>query len=139
MDDPHDLSRFVEAQDPVYSQVTAELDAGAKSSHWMWFVFPQLAALGRSATAKRFGIASMAEAEAYWRHPVLGRRLQECCHRLLRVEGRTAREIFGTPDDLKLRSCMTLFERAAPDAAVFGRVLDRYCAGARDAATLRLL
>ena len=139
MDDPFDLSRFVDAQEPVYRQVTAELRAGAKSSHWMWFVFPQLAALGRSATAKRYGIASLAEAEAYGRHPVLGRRLQECCDLVLRVEGRTARAIFGSPDDLKLRSCMTLFERAAPDADVFGRVLDRYCGGTRDAATLALL
>jgi uncharacterized protein (DUF1810 family) len=139
MDDPFDLQRFVDAQEPVYRQARAELAAGAKASHWMWFVFPQLATLGRSATAKRFGMASLAEAQAYWQHPVLGRRLQECAELLLTIEGRTALQIFGSTDELKLCSCMTLFERAAPDQAVFGRVLKAYFGDRRDAATLQLL
>ena len=139
MNDPHDLQRFVDAQDPVYREVQAELAAGSKVSHWMWFVFPQLAALGRSAMAKRYGIASLAEAAAYWKHPVLGARLKACSQQVLRIDGKTALQILGVPDDLKLRSCMTLFERAAPGEAVFGRVLDKYYAGARDAETLSLL
>jgi uncharacterized protein (DUF1810 family) len=139
MDDPFDLQRFVAAQDAVYDQVKAELAAGAKVSHWMWFVFPQLKALGRSGMAQRYGIASKAEAEAYWSHPVLGARLRECCRLVLAVEGRTASQIFGAPDDLKLRSCLTLFEQADPHEPVFGQLLDRYYAGERDVATLRLL
>jgi uncharacterized protein (DUF1810 family) len=139
MDDPFDLQRFVAAQDAVYDQVKAELAAGAKTSHWMWFVFPQLRALGRSGMAQRFGIASQAEAEAYLRHPVLGARLKECCRLVLAVEGRTALQIFGAPDDLKLRSCLTLFEQADPHEPLFGQLLDRYYVGERDIATLRLL
>ncbi len=137
--DPFDLQRFVDAQAAVWPQVRRELAAGAKSSHWMWFVFPQLRSLGRSVTARRYGIASLAEASAYFRHPVLGQRLKEAGELMLAVEGRTARQILGPPDDLKLRSCMTLFERAAPDEPLFGRVLDRYCGGERDDATLGLL
>jgi uncharacterized protein (DUF1810 family) len=139
MDDPFDLQRFVAAQDSVYDQVKAELAAGAKTSHWMWFVFPQLKALGRSGTAQRFGIASKAEAEAYLRHPVLGARLKECCSLVLAVEGRSALQIFGSPDELKLRSCLTLFEQVAPHEPLFGQLLDRYYVGERDVATLRLL
>jgi uncharacterized protein (DUF1810 family) len=139
MDDPFDLQRFVVAQHSVYDQVQAELAAGAKASHWMWFVFPQLGALGRSGMAQRFGIASKAEAEAYWKHPVLGARLKQCCDLLLAVEGRTALQIFGSPDELKFRSCLTLFEQAAANEPVFGQLLDRYYGGERDAATLKLL
>jgi uncharacterized protein (DUF1810 family) len=134
-----DLQRFVDAQEGVYPQARRELAAGAKASHWMWFVFPQLRGLGRSATAERYGIASLAEARAYWRHPLLGARLKECSGLVLAVAGRTARQIMGPPDDLKLCSCMTLFEPAAPDEPVFGRVLDKYFGGERDAATLALL
>jgi uncharacterized protein (DUF1810 family) len=139
MDDPFDLQRFVDAQRPLHAQVLEQLRAGAKTSHWMWFVFPQHVALGRSATARRFGITSLAEARAYRQHPVLGPRLQQCAELLLGVHGRSALQIFGTPDDLKLRSCMTLFERAAPDAPVFGAVLEKYFDGERDGATLAQL
>ena len=139
MNDPYDLQRFVEAQAPVHAQVLAELAAGAKASHWMWFVFPQLRALGRSATARRFGLASLDEAQAYWRHPVLGPRLVECSQRVLRVEGRSALQIFGSPDDLKLRSCMTLFAQVAPQEPVFARVVETYFDGVYDTRTLELL
>jgi uncharacterized protein (DUF1810 family) len=138
-DDPHDLQRFVDAQDPVYPEVVGELRRGAKRSHWMWFVFPQLRELGRSATARRYGIASLDEARAYWRHPRLGPRLVECVGLLLAVPDKSALEILGSPDDLKLRSSLTLFERAAPEEPAFGRALDRFCAGARDPRTLALL
>ncbi|WP_417307812.1 DUF1810 domain-containing protein [Devosia sp.] len=133
------LERFVAAQAPVYAQVEAELSAGRKTSHWMWFIFPQLRGLGRSPTAQHFGIADLKEAEAYLRHPVLGPRLVACSEMVLAVEGRSAHAIFGTPDDLKLRSSMTLFSRAAPDAAVFGEVLAKYYDGQEDPATLQLL
>lgn len=139
MDDPFALQRFVDAQDPVYAQVCAELRAGAKSSHWMWFVFPQHEALGRSATAKYFGIASRAEGLAYWRHPVLGARLTECSGLVVSVPGRSAHQIFGSPDDLKFCSSMTLFEQVAPDEPVFGQALAKYFGGRRDARTLELL
>ena len=133
---PFDLQRFVDAQQGVYAQATAELARGAKTSHWMWFVFPQLKSLGRSATARHFGIASSAEALAYWQHPVLGPRLRECTQLLLAVAGRGAEQIFGHVDAIKLRSSMTLFEAVAPEAACFAQVLDRYFAGQRDALTL---
>ena len=139
MADPHDLQRFVEAQDPVYAQVCAELAAGAKTSHWMWFVFPQLKALGRSAVAQHFGIASRAQAQAYWQHPLLGPRLKECSGLVLAVEGRTALQILGSPDNLKFRSCMTLFAQVAPHEPVFQRALDKYFGGEGDARTLELL
>ena len=138
-DDPHDLQRFVAAQEPVYEQALGELRAGAKRSHWMWFVFPQLKALGRSATAQRFGIEDLREAEAYWRHPLLGPRLKACTEALLATEGRSALQILGPPDDLKLASSMTLFARAAPDEPAFGRALDKYFGGRPDARTLELL
>jgi uncharacterized protein (DUF1810 family) len=137
--DRFDLQRFVNAQDRVWPDVQAELAAGAKTSHWMWFVFPQLAGLGRSGTARFYGIASLAEAQAYWAHPVLGARLKECCGLLMALQGRTARQVFGPIDALKLRSCLTLFERAAPDEPVFGRLLDKFYAGERDAATQQML
>lgn len=139
MNDPFDLQRFITAQELVYAAVTAELRAGRKTTHWMWFIFPQLRALGRSITALRYGIASRAEAEAYARHPVLGARLRECCELVLAIDGRTAHDIFGSPDDLKLRSSMTLFGAVAGDEAVFGRVLDRYCGGVADQRTTGLL
>jgi uncharacterized protein (DUF1810 family) len=139
MPDPHDLQRFIEAQDPVYLQVCVELAAGAKTSHWMWFVFPQLKALGRSATAQHFGIASRAEAQAYWQHPVLGPRLKACSELVVAVEGRTALQIFGATDELKFRSCMTLFAQVAPQEPVFNRALAKYFGGEADATTLELL
>jgi len=138
MDDPFGLQRFVDAQDRVYRQVCAELAAGRKSSHWMWFVFPQLKGLGRSATAQHYGIASKAEAQAYWAHPVLGPRLAQCTELALAVEGRSAHEIFGPPDDLKFRSCMTLFAQATGEP-VFARALDKYFDGQPDPGTLELL
>jgi uncharacterized protein (DUF1810 family) len=139
MDDPYDLQRFVVAQDIVYQQVAAELAAGAKASHWMWFIFPQLRGLGRSATARRYGLASKEEALAYWRHPVLGARLKECCERVMSVKGKTALQIFGSVDALKFRSCLTLFEQVAPQEPLFDRLLAQLYGGARDTATLELL
>lgn len=139
MADEFNLNRFVAAQEPVYDSVLHELAAGEKTGHWMWFIFPQLRGLGRSSTASFYGIASEAEASAHWRHSVLGARLSECCSSILRIKGKTALEVFGSPDDLKLRSSMTLFERAAPDAPVFAQVLDRYFGGRRDERTLELL
>jgi uncharacterized protein (DUF1810 family) len=135
----HGLERFVEAQDPVYETVCRELAAGAKRTHWMWFVFPQLKALGRSATAKRFGIEGRDEAAAYWQHPVLGSRLKQCTELVLAVQSKSAHKVFGATDEMKLRSCMTLFEVVAPDEPNFGRVLDRYFAGRRDDVTVSLL
>lgn len=137
--DPHALQRFVEAQKPVIDAVRRELSAGRKTSHWMWFVFPQLRSLGRSSIARRFGIAGVAEAAAYAAHPVLGPRLVDCCARLDSLRGRSAHEIFGSPDDLKLCSCLTLFERAAPEQPLFARLLDRYYAGCRDRLTVEEL
>ena len=137
--DIHDLQRFVQAQDPVYRQVCAELAAGDKTSHWMWFVFPQLKALSRSATAQHFGIASRAEAEAYWRHPVLGSRIKSCTELALAVQGKSALEIFHSPDDLKFRSSMTLFAHVAPGEPVFAQAIDKYFGGTGDAKTLELL
>jgi uncharacterized protein (DUF1810 family) len=136
---PEGLERFIDAQAPVYASVLAELAQGRKTSHWMWFVFPQLKALGRSATARFYGLADRAEALAYGQHPVLGERLEACTRLVLAVQGRSAHDIFGSPDDLKLRSCMTLFDAVLPEVPVFRRTLDRYYAGAPDEATLALL
>ncbi|WPG38341.1 DUF1810 domain-containing protein [Variovorax sp. EBFNA2] len=133
------LERFVAAQEPVYAQVCAELTAGRKRTHWMWFVFPQLKALGRSATAQFFGLDGADEAAAYWQHPLLGARLRQCAELVLRVPGTDAHAIFGSPDTLKLRSCMTLFEIVAPEAPVFGDVLVRYFGGMRDDATIAFI
>ena len=133
------LDRFLDAQEAVFTDVCAELAAGHKRSHWMWFIFPQLGALGRSSTARHFGLEDLAQAVSYWRHPVLGERLRRCTALVLDVRGRTAHEIFGSPDDLKLRSCMTLLEIAAPAESGFGKVLDRYYAGDRDALTVQLV
>jgi len=133
------LERFVEAQAPVYTSVLRELGAGLKTSHWMWFVFPQLKSLGRSSTARFYGIDDRAEAAAYWRHPLLGPRLLECTRLVLATPGRSAHAIFGSPDDLKLRSCMTLFDAVAPEELAFRAVLERFYAGAADTATLAML
>jgi uncharacterized protein (DUF1810 family) len=135
----HDLDRFVQAQAPVYAQALAELRAGDKRSHWMWFVFPQHEALGRSATAMRYGIRSLDEARAYLAHPVLGARLRECCRVLRDLPGeRNAHEIFGSPDDVKLRSCLTLFLLAAPGDPDFEACLARFYGGQRDERTAAL-
>jgi uncharacterized protein (DUF1810 family) len=136
--DPFDLQRFVAAQAEVMADVRAELRAGRKHSHWMWFVFPQLRGLGTSAAARHYGIASLAEARAYLAHPVLGARLCECCELMLAVPVRSAQEILGSPDDLKFRSCLTLFARAAPGDELFARGLERFYASAPDARTLAL-
>jgi len=134
-----ELSRFVDAQDPVYEQVCAELSAGKKVSHWMWFVFPQLRGLGSSAMAIRYGLASRDEAIAYWQHPLLGRRLAECSELVLAVHGKSAFEIFGKPDDMKFRSCMTLFANCIDGAPLFLEALSRYYDGKQDEKTLALL
>jgi uncharacterized protein (DUF1810 family) len=136
--DAFQLDRFTDAQEPVFREALLELERGHKRTHWMWFVFPQHVALGMSATARHFGIHSLDEARAYLRHPVLGPRLKQCCETLMKVEGRTAHEIFGSPDDMKLRSCLTLFELAAPDEPVFAQCLEKYYGGERDERTLRL-
>ena len=139
MDDPYRLQRFVDAQQGVYAKVLDELRAGRKRRHWIWFVFPPLKGLGRSATAQHFGLAGADEALAYWRHPVLGARLQECTTLTLQVPHRTALQLFGTPDDLKFRSCMTLFREVAPEASCFALALQRYWGGEPDVQTLSLL
>ena len=136
---PYDLARFVAAQEPVIDTVLRELGAGEKRSHWMWFVFPQLAALGRSATARLYGIGSRDEALAYWHHPLLGPRLRQCCTELLPHGARGAAAVLGTVDAMKLRSCLTLFAQVAPEEPLFTRLLEVYFDGAPDAATLRLL
>jgi uncharacterized protein (DUF1810 family) len=133
------LQRFVEAQDRVYASVLEELAAGNKTSHWIWFIFPQLKALGRSTIAKNFGIESRAEALAYWQHPVLGKRLTECTELVLAVDDKTAHEIFGSPDDFKFCSCMTLFAQVAPEEPLFGQALERFYGGQPDENTLELL
>ena len=137
--DPYNLQRFVDAQEPVYQRVCDELRAGRKTSHWMWFIFPQIAGLGRSETARRYAIASRAEARAYLDHPVLGPRLRECTRLVNRVEGRSVHQIFGAPDDLKFHSSMTLFATVAPDEGVFQEALAKYFGGALDQATVERL
>ncbi|MBK1621321.1 calpastatin [Lamprobacter modestohalophilus] len=137
--DPHELTRFVQAQEPIYTHALAEINAGQKRSHWMWFIFPQFAGLGTSVTAQRYAIRSRAEAEAYLAHPVLGPRLIACAEATLAIQGLTARAVFGTPDDLKLRSCATLFAQIAPEGSVFQRLLEHYFDGQPDARTLMLL
>jgi uncharacterized protein (DUF1810 family) len=137
--DPFALNRFITAQEDIYDDALAELQAGRKRSHWMWFIFPQFEGLGFSATSQQFAIHSAAEARAYLAHSVLGPRLVECAEVALSVEGRTAREIFGSPDDLKLRSSATLFASVSPDGSVFHRVLEKYFDGQPDRRTLELL
>ena len=133
------LQRFVDAQAPVYDAVLAELRAGAKRSHWIWFVFPQLRGLVHSATAQRFGISSLAEAQAYLDHDVLGPRLRECTRLVNAIEGSSVDEIFGWPDNLKVRSSMTLFARATDDHAEFVELLDKFYGGEEDPATVERL
>lgn len=135
-DDPYDLARFVAAQDPIYAQVRAELAGGCKRSHWMWFVFPQLEGLGGSAMAQRYAICSLEEAAAYLAHPILGPRLKECVRLVNAVDGCSARDILGHPDDLKFRSSMTLFAATAPQEPLFTQALQKYFAGAADPLTL---
>jgi uncharacterized protein (DUF1810 family) len=137
--DPHHLNRFVEAQVDDYDRALSEIRSGRKRSHWMWYIFPQLDGLGFSATSKRYSIKSIAEAEAYLSHPVLGPRLIECAEALLRNKDRSAFDILGSPDDLKLKSCATLFARVSPAGSVFDRVLEKFYDGECDGKTLRLL
>ena len=138
-DDPYDLARFVAAQETTYDQALTELRAGRKRSHWMWFVFPQYDGLGVSTTSRFFAIKSAAEAEAYLRHPVLGRRLLECVDAVLGVGDCSAHDIFGSPDDMKLQSSATLFGELSSAGSPFERVLAKYFAGERDRRTLQLL
>src|ERR1700722_19197365 len=139
MADPFNLQRFLDAQSPVYERARRELEIGRKQSHWMWFIFPQIAGLGQSPMSIRFAIASLDEAQAYLAQPVLGARLRECARLTLTVESKTARNIFGSIDEVKFRSSMTLFARAAPDEELFQRCLDKYCAGDPDPGTLARL
>lgn len=137
--DPWHLQRFLDAQEGVYERALKEVREGRKRSHWMWFVFPQLRGLGQSATARRYGISGRAEAQAYLAHPVLGPRLRQAAQAALAAPGASAREIFGTPDDLKLRSCATLFATASESNSVFEALLDRYFEGLPDGRTLQML
>lgn len=137
--DPFDLDRFVQAQADDYERALAEIAAGRKVSHWMWYIFPQLAGLGTSHLAMRYAVRSLDEARAYLAHPLLGPRLIECAEAAMAVEGRTANDIFGFPDDLKLRSCATLFAVVSPPGSAFERVLAKFYRGERDERTLELL
>ncbi len=137
--DPHNLERFLTAQEAVYTHVLQELRAGRKRTHWMWFIFPQIEGLGHSSTAQRFAIKSQAEASAYLNHPVLGRRLLECSRLVGAVQGRSVSDIFGFPDDVKFRSSMTLFARAGKEREVFEGLIARYFTGQQDQATLDVL
>ncbi len=137
--DPFELSRFVEAQASTYEDAVEELRAGLKCSHWMWFIFPQVAGLGFSDMARRYAIGSRAEAEAYLGHPLLGARLQTCVEALLAVEGRSAEQIMGDPDFMKLQSSMTLFAGISPAESCFERLLQKYYAGREDQKTVRFL
>lgn len=133
------LSEFVAAQDRVYDEVRRELAAGRKETHWIWFIFPQLAALGRSSTSKKYGLASKADARDYFAHPVLGPRLRDCVRLMLSAASRDVGSILGYPDDLKFRSSMTLFAAAVPEEPVFQSALDEFFNGEQDPLTLRLL
>ena len=137
--DRFDLARFVSAQHGAYDDALREITGGKKLSHWMWFVFPQFDGLGRSAMARRYAITSLEEARAYLAHPVLGARLRDIAEAAAALPGHSARAVFGSPDDLKLRSCATLFSLVSAPDSVFDRLLDKYFAGARDAETLRLV
>jgi uncharacterized protein (DUF1810 family) len=137
--DTHDLNRFVQAQEDDYERALSEVKSGRKRSHWMWYIFPQFVGLGFSATSRRYSIKSVAEAKAYLNHPVLGSRLTECAETTLSVEERSAYEIFGSPDDMKLMSCATLFAYVSPPGSVFHRLLDTYFQGKYDRKTLGLL
>jgi len=137
--DPHDLERFVAAQADDYARALNELRVGRKRSHWMWYTFPQFDGLGESDTSRKYSIKSVAEARAYLDHPVLGPRLIECAQTVLGINGLSAHDIFGSPDDIKLASCATLFAHVAPAGSVFDQLLSRYFEGKRDALTHRLL
>jgi len=134
--DPFNLQRFIEAQEPVYQQVAAELRAGRKTSHWIWFIFPQIQGLGRSPTAIEYAISGLDEARAYLAHPVLGPRLKECTELVLRVENRSAAQIFMSPDDMKFRSCMTLFSQVSSRDNIFTKALQKYFRGVPDQLTI---
>jgi uncharacterized protein (DUF1810 family) len=138
-DDPYFLGRFLLAQQDDFEQALAEIRGGKKRTHWMWYIFPQIDGLAFSSTSKHYAIKSIEEAKVYLAHPILGPRLLECAEAVLRVEGRTATDIFGSPDDLKLRSCATLFACVSLPGSVFDRLLDKYYGGERDRKTLRLL
>lgn len=139
VNDPFDLERFVRAQEGDYERALAEIKDGRKRSHWMWYIFPQIEGLGFSAMSQRYAIRSRAEAQAYFEHPLLGPRLVACVDALLDLEGRSVEQIFGFPDDQKLRSSATLFAAVSPTSSVFQRLLEKYFHEQRDAATLRLL
>jgi uncharacterized protein (DUF1810 family) len=139
MQDPYDLQRFVAAQQPVYTQVCAELRAGRKSTHWMWFIFPQMAGLGHSSMAQRYAITSRGEAAAYLRHPLLGERLRECTRLVNTLAGKSIEQIFGDPDNLKFHSSMTLFAWVGAGDAVFNEAIRKYFGGRLDRRTLELL
>lgn len=138
-DDPYDLNRFVRAHEGSYERALAEIKDGRKRTHWMWYIFPQLDGLAFSATSKKYAIKSADEARAYLDHPVLGPRLLECAEAVVRIEGRTAEEIFGSPDDLKLRSCATLFACILPQGSVFDRLIEKFYRDRRDGKTQQLL
>jgi uncharacterized protein (DUF1810 family) len=137
--DPFDLDRFLQAQAGDYDRAFAEIKGGRKASHWMWYIFPQFAGLGTSPTSQQFAIRSLSEARAYLSHPILGPRLNECAEAVLTVKGRSAHQIFGSPDDLKLKSCATLFASVSSDDSVFHRIIARYFEGHRDEKTLALV
>ncbi len=139
MPDPFNLQRFVDAQEPVFEQVLAELRQGRKRSHWMWFIFPQIQGLGHSAMARRYAISSLEEARAYLEHPVLGPRLRECVRLLMQIEGQSIKQILGYPDDLKFRSCLTLFSQATGDNQIFLDALEKFYGGEPDLLTLEQL
>jgi len=139
MSDPFHLQRFVEAQDPVFEEVCAELRSGRKQSHWMWFIFPQIAGLGRSPVAQHYAISSKSEAEAYLDHPVLGHRLRLCTQLTIDVQGRSLHQIFGSPDDMKFCSSMTLFAHATAGNQLFLDAIQKYCSGKFDSLTLQRL
>jgi uncharacterized protein (DUF1810 family) len=137
--DPYNLERFVDAQNPVFKQVCDELRDGRKRSHWMWFIFPQLRGLGNSPTAIHFAISSRQEAEAYWKHPILGQRLEECTRLVNSVEGRSIEQVFGYPNDLKFRSSMTLFANTTSENEIFRQALQKYFDGEPDRLTIEQL
>jgi uncharacterized protein (DUF1810 family) len=138
-EDPHDLERFIEAQAADYDQALIEIKAGRKRSHWIWYVFPQIDGLGFSSMSRHYAIKSTDEARAYLANPVLGKRLSECFEAVLMIDGKSAYEIFGSPDDLKLKSCATLFASVSPPASVFVRMLEKYFQGEQDPQTLQLI
>ncbi|MFA0812409.1 DUF1810 domain-containing protein [Microbulbifer epialgicus] len=139
MAEKFNLARFVEAQRNSYETALAELQRGKKRSHWMWYIFPQIVGLGHSAMAQQYGVKTLGEAKAYLDHPQLGKRLKECCDTLLEIQDRTAHQVFGSPDDMKLKSCMTLFALASGSGNIFEKVLQKYYQGQKDPRTLEIL